>query len=73
MVLSIAFSHEKVSLFLDMDLHSPYSAPLSGEAYTWAPAGCFKGKMSGLGAFPGEICWIEVWIDMWALERSVEV
>jgi hypothetical protein len=28
--------------------------------------------MSVLGAFPGEICWIEVWIDMWALERLSE-
>jgi hypothetical protein len=29
--------------------------------------------MSVLDAFPGEICWSEVWIDMWALERSVGV
>jgi hypothetical protein len=50
-------------------LLAPYSAPLPVVVQKWASAADFKGKMSVLDAFPGEICWIEVWIDMWALER----
>jgi hypothetical protein len=50
-------------------LLDPYPAPSTSELQLQVS----RGSMSGLGAFPGEIGWFEVWIDMWALERSVGV